>query len=347
MAALTDLGNVDYVVCNHAEPDHSGGFPRVMASLPNATLLCNLKCAETLAMYYDTSAWKFQIVANGETVSLGKRTLQFVNTPMVHWPESMVTYVPEEKLLFSMDAFGQHYASTERFDDEVPLCTLLEEAKTYYATIVMPYGKRVTAVLEQVAGLDIEMIAPSHGLIWRRHVADIVSAYRNWAVCRPKPKVLVVYDTMWESTGTMAEAIAEGATLPGVDVKLLHIRRSSLTVIASEVLDAATVAFGSATLNMGMMPMAGAVLTYLVGLRPVGKAALAFGSYGWGRGGAEAIDQCLKDLKWEVLSNPIKARFRPTPEVLDACRAAGKLLGEKALEMAGDRKAGERVCVDP
>ena len=347
VAALSELSTVDYVVCNHAEPDHSSALPRVMQALSGAALVCNKKCKAVLGQHYDTSSWKIQVVADGDTVSLGKRTLQFIETPMVHWPESMFTYVSQEKLLFSMDAFGQHYASSQRFDDEVSLCTVMEEAKTYYANIVMPLGKPVAACLKRAATLEIEMIAPSHGVIWRSEVAKIVAAYQNWAVCRPKPKVLVIYDTMWEGTGRMARAILAGASLPGVETVLIHVRSSNLTRIATEVIDAATVAFGSATLNRGMMPMAAAVLCYLQGLRPVGKAGFAFGSYGWGKGGPEAIDQWLRTMQWEILREPLRAHYRPTPEVLDQCRAAGKLLAERAKETAADRKAGGKLCVDP
>jgi len=347
VSGLIDLPDVDYVVCNHAETDHAGGLPRVMKALSNATLVCNKKCLAALSRHFDTSAWRIRVVTSGDTLSLGQRTLQFIDTPMVHWPESMFTFIPEEKLLFSMDAFGQHYATSGRFDDEVPLCTLMEEAKAYYATIVTPFGKQVAGVLEQAGKLEIEMIAPAHGVIWRSHIAKIIEAYRNWSVCRPRPKVLVIYDTMWDSTGQMARAIHQGASLPGVEAVLVHIRRCDLTQIATEVLDSACVAFGSATLNRGMMPMAGAVLTYLEGLRPVGKAAFAFGSYGWGKGGPEAIGGRLESMGWEILRPPLKAQYRPTPETLEECRKAGELLAQKAQEMAAGRKAGENLCVDP
>jgi flavorubredoxin len=328
--ALTDLGAVDYVVCNHAEPDHSGGLPQVLAALPRATLVCSRKCAETLAKHYDTAAWKIQTVKTGDTVSLGRRTLTFIETPMVHWPDSMFTYVPEEKLLFSMDGFGQHYASSHRFDDEEPLDTLLQEARTYYANIVMPYGKQVAKVLEAAAGLAIEMIAPSHGVIWRTHLGKIVAAYRDWAACRPARKVLVVYDTMWGSTADMAQAILDGASAPDVEAKLFAVRASDLTTLATEVLDTAAVAFGSATLNQGMMPMAAAVLAYWQGLKPVGKAGFAFGSYGWGRGGPEAVDGALRAMEWQILREPLRTQYRPTPAVLAECREAGRALADKA-----------------
>jgi flavorubredoxin len=334
VAALADLGQLDYVVCNHAELDHAGALPEVLRAMPQATLVCDKKCAAALADHFDTSAWKMQIVANGEELRLGRRTLRFVETPMVHWPESMATYVSEERLLFSMDAFGQHYAAAERFDDEVDPAVLRDQAKTYYANIVMPYGKAVQTALERLGELPIEMIAPSHGAIWRRGPAEIVAAYRRWAAHESGPKVLVIYDTMWESTAAMAEAILEGASLPGVTASLVHVRRTSLTRIAAEVLDAAAVAFGSATLNRTMMPMAAAALCYLEGLRPEGKAAVAFGSYGWGRGGPESIDAALRRLEWEILREPLRARYRPTPQVLAECREAGRRLGQHAIGRA-------------
>ncbi len=319
----------------------------MIGALPGATLLCNAKCRNALAEHYDTSSWKFQIVADGDTLALGKRTLRFIDTPMVHWPESMFTYVPEEKLLFSMDAFGQHYATSERFDDEVPLCTIMEEAKTYYANIILPFAKPVKACLNKVAGLDIDMIAPSHGLIFRSEVARIMAAYENWAAGRPKPKVLVIYDSMWQSTAAMARAILGGASQPGVETMLIHVRSSNLTRIATAAIDAATVAVGTSTLNRGMMPMIAATLTYLKGLRPLGKAGFAFGSYGWGKGGPEAVDESLRAIPWEILREPIRARYRPGPEVLDECRLAGKMLAEKARKMAAGRKAGSKICIDP
>jgi len=310
----------------------------VMEAMPRATLVCNRKCEAALSKHYDTSSWKVRTVAEGDAIALGKRTLRFIETPMVHWPESMFTYVPQQKLLFSMDAFGQHYAASKRFDDEVSPSTLIEEAKAYYANIVMPYGRAVATCLEKVAPLGVEMIAPAHGLIWRSRVAEILSAYRAWSAGRPACKVVVIYDTMWESTARMAEAILEGASQPGVKTSLIHVRRSTLARIATTVLDAAGMAFGSSTLNREMMPMAAAVLTYLKGLGPAGKFAVAFGSYGWGRGGAEAVHRQLEAMQCELLGEPIRSQYRPTAEVLGQCRAAGRQLAEKAREMAGQNE---------
>lgn len=335
IAALTDLDRLDYVVCNHAELDHAGALPRVMQAAPNAALVCDKKCRTALSQHFDVGSWKFKIISDGETISLGKRRLQFIETPLVHWPESMFTYVPEEKLLFSMDAFGQHYATSQRFDDQLPVETLLEQAKAYYANIVMPYGKQVVGCLKRAVELDIQTIATSHGVIWRRGVSDVIAAYQDWAAHRARPKVLVIYDSMWQSTDRMARAILEGASRPGIEAMLISVRRSNITRIATEVLDAASIALGSATLNRGMMPMVAAVLAYLKGLRPEGKAAFAFGSYGWGRGGPEHIDQWIEEIKWDRLREPLRAQYRPTPEILDECRTAGEMLAEQAWERAG------------
>jgi flavorubredoxin len=345
IAAITEPESVAYVVCNHAEPDHSSGFPAVMKALPNATVVCNEKCRTALGKHYDTSQWKFHVVASGDTLSVGKRTLTFIDTPMVHWPESMFTYVPEEALLFSMDAFGQHYSSSQRFDDENPLCTVMEEARIYYANIVTPYSRRVKQTLAAAAGLDIGMIAPSHGIVWRSHIDEILKAYGNWSECRSKNKVVVLYDTMWQSTARMARAIVNGAADAGAEVKLLSIRDSDLTTIATEMLDCACVAAGSSTLNRDMLPMVAAALSYIKGLTFTNRAAVAFGSYGWGKGGPEAIHEKLSELKWTVLREPIKANFKPDDDCLAECTQAGRQLAETAAEMAAASEY-QPLCTD-
>jgi len=334
VAEKIDPAKVDYVVCNHAELDHAGSLPVVMQALPNATLLCNAKCRETLAAYFDLSNWKIQIISPDESISLGNRTLAFLNTPMVHWPESMATYVPEEKLLFSMDAFGQHLATSARFDDQWELPQLLMEAKTYYANIVTPYGKQVQKTLEAAAGLPISMIAPSHGLIWRKHIPAILAAYQDWSSGKYAPKALILYDTMWESTAQMAEAILQGATdeSDAVDVQLMSVRKTTLTRIATEMLDAAAVALGSPTLNMMMMPQMAAVLNYVRGLKFSPKSAFAFGSCGWAHAGTEQLVRSIEELQWTPIHEPIKTKYRPTCAVLETCRAAGRLLTQTAAK---------------
>lgn len=337
IAGLTDLSGISYVVCNHAEPDHSGSFPDVLTACPGAEVVCNAKGRKALELHYDTAGWRFRVVKNGETLSLGQRTLTFVDTPMAHWPESMATYVREEKLLFSMDVFGQHYASSGRFDDEEPLDVVMEEAKTYYANILMLYGKQVARALDRLGELDIETIAPSHGVIWRKHVSSILSAYRDWSVCRPRPKVLVAYDTIWQSTAQMARAICDGATRPGVETRLYHLPSSSLAVLATDMLDASVFAFGCPAFNNVLLPQAAAALTYLQGLAPAGKAGFAFGSYGWKPSATRIIETYFEAMKVEKLREPIHAVYAPTPEVLDECRSAGAMLADAALERTRSR----------
>lgn len=334
IAELVPLEKVDYVVCNHAELDHSSGLPVVMRKLPNAVLVCNARCQKTLSAYYDTTGWRWKIVEDGEKLEIGRRTLEFHFTPMVHWPESMFTYVPEEKLLFSMDAFGQHLASSERFDEEI-LDEALREAKTYYANIVMPYPKQVLKTLEMASKLDLETVCPSHGVVWRKHLPEIVEAYSRWASGRVEPKVLILYDTMWESTTMLAKAIYAGVLdVPGATAQLFSIRTCTLADLVTAASDAGCCAIGSSTQNAVQMPMVSAVMTYFQGLKPPVKHALAFGSYGWGRGAAEEITAWFERVKWEPVCEPVKCIYRPDDAALAAARAAGKLLGEKAVEMA-------------
>ena len=333
--ALTDLDKIDYIVCNHAEPDHSGGLPGFMAACPQAELICNAKCKTALELHYDTAAWKWKVVDDGDEVSLGKRTLTFINTPMVHWPESMFTYVPEDKLLFSMDAFGQHYASAYRFDDEEPLDVILQEAKAYYANIVMLYGRPIAQTMARAAEMDIEMIAPSHGVIWRSHIKEVFAAYQRYVVCKPRPKVLVVYASMWQSTEKMALAILEGAQECNVEAQLYNVESTHMTRIATEALDCAAIAIGSPTLNNGIMPSLAGVLCYLKGLRPTHKKGFAFGSYGWSkRGGPTEVGAAIEEMKIEIMRDPLRAQYVPTPEVLEECREAGRAMGRYAEQFA-------------
>ncbi|MDR1958784.1 MAG: FprA family A-type flavoprotein [Planctomycetaceae bacterium] len=337
LRCLTELEKIDYVVCNHAEPDHASALGEVMKHLPNGTLLCNEKCRNVLKGYFDISGWNIQVVTPNDTVSLGHRTLHFLNTPMVHWPESMFTYLAEEKILFSMDAFGQHMATSVRFDDEWPLHETLLEAKSYYANIVTPYGRQVLQVLDAAKTLDIEMIATSHGLIWRKYLQEILTAYHAWASGKYEPKILILYDSMWESTRMMADAILSGAmdVSPKLNVLPLHVRKNSLTRIATEMLDTAAVAAGSATLNMQMMPAMAAALTYVRGLKFAKKAGFAFGSYGWNSAGANRIQKWFEEMQWETSLAPVNANWRPAPSLLEQCADAGRVLAAKALEMSG------------
>ncbi len=333
VAELVDPASIKYLVCNHAEPDHSSGLRECVTAFPNAVIVTNKKCRETVIKYFGGEDWPWRIVGTGDSIDIGKRTLSFVETPMVHWPDSMMTYCPEEELLFSMDAFGQHIACAARFDDEVDLAIVMEEAKTYYANIVAPRGKFVQKALAAAAGLSIKMIATSHGVIWRRHIPEILAAYRDWSVNKVTPKVAVFYDSMWESTGRIAEAIVQGADIEGVATVLMHVRHNSLARVATEFMDAAAFAFGSSTLNNLLMPSASAALVYLRGMNLPGRPGFAFGSSGWaGKGGPDQVEAAMREAGWEICRPAIKCLYRPDAEVLKEAEAAGRELARIALE---------------
>lgn len=331
VTALCPLEKVDYLVCNHAEPDHSGSFPAMVAACPQAEVVCNAKCKDALSRHYDTTGWKFRVVKEGETIDLGGRTLQFFDTVMCHWPESMVTYLVEEELLFSMDIFGQHYATYCRFDDEANMAEVMQEAKTYYANIVLLYAKPVAAAAKKLLGLKLKMVAPSHGVIWRSHFQEILNAYLAWHVSKPTRKVVVFYSTMWQSTRQMAEAVVRGANELNVQVKLFDLKAVGDTELVTEIMDCAAFACGTPTLNQSLMPRMAAALTYLRGLKPAGKKAFTFGSFGWASKGAEEAQEYLKGFGCELLSAPIICRFAPDAETLKRCEEAGRLLGQAAL----------------
>ncbi len=258
----------------------------------------------------------------------------------------MATYLAEEEILFPNDAFGEHYATNRRFDDENSLTTLINECKSYYANIVNPYSKQVVGVLKALGGLPIRMICPSHGVIWRKNLPEILKAYDNWANQRVQPKVAIVYDTMWHRTDKLAEAIVDGVTsVPGVQVRLLPVRANTENLLATEALDSACFALGSSTLNQLMMPQMAATMCYFQGLKFTGRAGLSFGSRGWGKGGPEALDAKLDELQWERLAAPVIATFEPTAEVIQQCREAGVILANKALELS---KASnyQPLCID-
>lgn len=337
ISALIDLSDLRYLICNHAEPDHSGALPHVIKACPDIEVVCNAKCKAALEKHYETADWKWRVVEDGDSLSLGSKTLTFINTPMVHWPESMFTYVKEDKILFSMDAFGQHYASSHRFAENDSLETVMFEARTYFANIVMLYGKPIERAMKAVSDLSIEMIAPSHGVIWRDYAKKIITAYSDWVTHKPKKKVLIVYDTMWKSTEIMAHAIMDGVLLhpAGVEARLMNVKNSHITELATETLDTAVLAVGSPTLNKTLMPGMAGALTYLKGLSPAKKAGFAFGSYGWSKGGAKDVYKYLEEIGCEMMSDePLQCRFVPSKEVIEDCIAVGKDLAEKAVEKA-------------
>uniref|UniRef100_A0A7C3M8T0 FprA family A-type flavoprotein n=1 Tax=Archaeoglobus fulgidus TaxID=2234 RepID=A0A7C3M8T0_ARCFL len=313
---VVDPAEIDYVVVNHVEPDHSSGLPDIMRIAKNATILCSQRAREGICKYYNCDGWDIRVVKGGDEIKIGNRTLTFIDMTMLHWPDSMATYVKEEKILFSNDAFGQHIASEERFDEDIGVEEAVSWAKLYYANILMPLAGLIKKKLSEIqdSGLEIEIIAPSHGIIWK-NPGRIIEAYSKWANFESVKKVVIVFDTMWHSTEKLAEAIADGAGSEGAEVRVFQVRKDSWTDIVTEILDAKAVAIGGPTIHNTLFPPVAGFLTYLRGLKPQNKKGLAFGSYGWNGNGVKEIQKVLEELKFETLE-PLMVKFRPTDEEL-------------------------------
>ena len=343
ISGIVEPSKIDYVVANHAEPDHSSGLPRLMKAVPQAKVICTKKCRSAFDNYYGED-WPYQTVNTADTLPLGKHTLQFLATPMVHWPDSMMTYLPGEKILFSMDAFGQHIAGSERYDHQLPLGLIIDEARRYYANIIMPLGSVVLKTLDAAAALEIGTIAPAHGVIWQKHIPVILEAYRKWASLKSEPKVVVVYDSMWGSTELMARALIDGVAGAGATGRLVHLRQDGRTEAAAEILEAAVLAVGSPTLHNRPMPDVVGFLSYARGLAPVasgkndqrgkGRIGLAFGSHGWSGGAAQWVGQELAQIGYQMPQAVICCIYRPDSGTLQQCRQAGAQLAERARQLA-------------
>ncbi|MBI3991095.1 MAG: flavodoxin domain-containing protein, partial [Candidatus Omnitrophica bacterium] len=322
---ITPLEKIDYIIANHVEVDHSGALPELMKYCPKAKIFGTAKCKEGLFRHYYKD-WDFQVVKTGEKLKLGKKTLTFVETPMIHWPDSMFTYAVEDGILFSNDAFGQHYATSERFDDEVAQDVLMDEAAKYYANILMPFGVLITRKIEEIkkTGLPIKMIATSHGIIWRKDISKIINAYLSWAKNETKQKVVVVYETMYGSTGSMAREIVRGLMDAKIsDVKLFDVNNSDRTEVIKEMLDAKGFLIGSSTHDNDMLPNIAGFLEFLKGLKPKNRVAGVFGSYGWSGGAVASIGNVLKGGGIEVIDTSLSVKFRPDMDELKKCYEFG------------------------
>jgi flavorubredoxin len=316
---------IDYVIANHVETDHSGAMPELMKLCPKARVYGSAKCKEGLYRYYYKD-WDFNIVKTGDRLPLGKRTLTFLEAPMIHWPDSMFTYCPEERLLMPNDAFGQHYATNKRFDDEVDHCELMDEAKKYYANILWPLGSLILKKIGEVQGakIAIDMIAPSHGIIWRKDPAKIVNAYVSWAKNETKKKVVMAYETMWGATEKMALAAAQGVSDAGAQVKLFNIALADRTEVVKEMLDAKGFLFGSSTHDNDMLPSLAGFLEFVKGLKPKGRLAGLFGSYGWAGGAVASMEKVVRESGAEIAMQPVSARYMPDADDLKKCYEFGR-----------------------
>ncbi len=323
---IIDPAKIDYLICNHIEKDHSSALPQFLHHFPNVKLFSSKMAVNGLKKYYGQDL-EVEAVKTGDALQLGKRTLQFLETPMVHWPDSMFSYLPEEKLLFSMDGFGQHIAGSGRFDDEVEEGELLFELRKYYANLLTHLAPLIQATLKKVTELklEIDMIAPSHGVIWRKDPGKVIKLYDEWSQHEAKQKVVITYDTMWKSTEKMAHILLENIVAAGIEAKLMKIRENHRSDIMGEILDARGVLIGSPTLHRQLFPTVADLLCYMKGLKPQNKVAGAFGSYGWSGEAVQFIVDDLKEIKLDVIEPGVRAAYLPddaeTAQLVDLANA--------------------------
>ncbi len=333
ISKIIDPKKIDYVISNHTEMDHSGALPRVMHKIgEDKPLYCSKMGAKNLARHFKQK-WNYHAVKTGQELTLGARTLTFLEARMVHWPDSMFTYLKEDKILFSSDGFGQHYAGHEKFDDQIG-DAIMQHAKKYYANILLLYSPLILKLLDKLTelGLEIDMICPDHGIIWRHDPGKIIAAYAKWAQQEPEKKAVIIYDTMWQSTAKMAEAIAAGLYQEGINVRPLHLRKCHRSDIMTEVLDARAVILGSPTLNNCLFPTVSDFLTYMKGLKPKNKIGAAFGSYGWSGEAVKLISKELEAMKFDIIDPGVKIQYVPDQEDIDTCIEFGKKIGRAVNE---------------
>lgn len=331
ISQIVDPKKIDYVISNHTEMDHTGALPRVMHRIgEDKPLYCSKMGHKNISRHF-SQKWNYQPVENGGELSLGKRTLTFLETRMVHWPDSMFTYVNEDKILFSSDGFGQHYAGVERFDDEVGEA-IMPHAKKYFANILLLYAPLILKLVDKVKemGLAIDMICPDHGIIWRKDPEKIINSYVEWSLQKPKRKAVVIFDTMWHSTETMAETIVASLAEEGVEARPMHLRTCHRSDIITEVVDAGAIVMGSPTLNNGLFPTVSDFLTYMKGLKPLNKVAAAFGSYGWSGEAVKLINSEFEQMKFDIIDPGVRINYVPDDGGIDACYELGKKIA-KAL----------------
>ncbi|MFV0349405.1 MAG: anaerobic nitric oxide reductase flavorubredoxin [Halodesulfovibrio sp.] len=327
-----DLASIDYVIANHAEIDHSGALPELMERIPDVPVYCTPQAVKSLKGYYHKD-WNFHPVKTGDTLSLGSRTITFINAAMLHWPDSMFCYMDKENILFSSDAFGHHYASHHMFNDLVNQGDLMHECIKYYANILTPFSKLVEKKIHEVVGfgLPVDYIMPGHGIIWRDNPLQIVHKYLEWAADYQENQVSILYDTMWNSTRDMAEAIAKGinSVRPEMTVKLFNVGQRDKNEVVLEVFKSKMVVAGSSTINKGILSGMAGVLEMIKGLGFKKKLGAAFGSYGWSGESADIVAKELEKSGFEMVGDSLKVLWKPDEQAVLQCEAFGRELAER------------------
>jgi len=327
---IIDPSKIDYIVANHSEIDHSGSLPYIKQFAPQATVVVSRLGKESIEGHFH-QPWDFKIVKTGDKIPIGKSELIFIEAQMLHWPDSMFTYLTGSNILMPNDAFGQHYATNLRFNDQVNQQELFEEALKYYANILTPFSGLVLRKIDEVLALNlpVNIIAPSHGVIWRTDPMQIIEKYQEWARQTGEKTAVILYDTMWEATRKMAEAIAAGLAEKGVSAKLLHMAVSDRNDVIAEVFKAKAIIVGSPTLNGGLLPTVTPVLEDLKGLKFQNKIGAAFASYGWSGESLKIIQNHLEQSKIKIVAEGVLAKWQPKEEDLEKCRRLGHAVAEQ------------------
>ena len=330
---LTALEEIDYIVSNHLELDHAGGVAELAKVCPKAKILATGQWIEGAKKYFGPDL-PVQQVRTGDKIPLGKNTLTFIEAPMLHWPDSMFTYLPEQEILMPNDAFGQHYATSQRFDDQVPEPILMEEALRYFANILQPFSPLILKMLAKISKLQLKfkMIAPSHGVIWQKAPGKIIDAYQRWAEGKGDQEAVIVYDTMWGSTEIIGRKIAEGIMKENVPVSILPLKENDPGDIIAAIFKAKAVALGAPVLNNLPFPEIVKLFTFLKGLKPKNKIWALFGSYGWNKGILPRFGEEIKSAGFQMPLPVFETRFRPGPEEEKAAQDFGQELAKLIKE---------------
>jgi len=332
---VVDPAKIDYVIVNHAEPDHSSSLPALMKLCPKATVVVTKNGAASVQGHYHEK-WNFMTVKTGDRIRLGQNEVVFIEAPMLHWPDTMFTYLTGHNILMSNDAFGQHYATAFLFNDLVNQAELYEEALKYFANILTPYSEKILKKIDEILALKlpVDIIAPSHGVIWRKDPLQIVKKYQEWSRQKPAPTAVVVYDTMWNATEKMAKAIAEGLIESGLDCKVCHAALSDSNDLMVDIFKAKLIVLGSCTHNNGILPSMAKILEEMRGLRFKNKIGAAFGSYGWSGESVKDIEEVFRKAGIPLVREGIRVKWQPGVADLVTCRAFGRELAA-AVKSAG------------
>jgi flavorubredoxin len=321
------LEKIDFVIANHAESDHSGALPELMRHIPDTPIYCTSNGVKSLTGHYHQD-WNFHVVKTGDKLSLGSKELIFIEAQMLHWPDSMMSYLTHDSILFSNDAFGQHIASERMYNDLVDQAELFQEAIKYYANILTPFSALVDKKIKEVLALNVpvDMICPSHGVIWRKDPLQIANQYLEWANAYAENQITIAYDSMWDGTRRMAEAIAKGIVEadPTVAVKLFNIARSDKNDLITEIFKSKAVLVGSPTINKGILSAVAAILEEMKGLKFMNKKAAAFGCYGWSGEAVKIMTQHLSSAGFTVVDEGLRAMWNPDTKAIEICIEYGK-----------------------